>query len=141
MAKKYLIVDDDEPFRELLYTFFFDDADVLTAQNGQKALALVKVHYFDIILTDYFMPVMNGIEFLVQAREIHSDTYLHSIILTGNSDKEVLSFGKRNGIIVILKPFSIFKLQKTVNMLLEQSAGNNLNYPRYIQSSINRNCH
>lgn len=141
MAKKYLIVDDDDLFRDLLYTFFCDDADVLTAQNGQEALALVKVHYFDIILTDYIMPVMNGIEFLEQAREIHTNTYLHSIILTGSRGKEVLSFGERNGIKLILKPFSIFELKKTVNMLLEESAGNHLNYPRYIQSPCNGNCH
>jgi two-component system chemotaxis response regulator CheY len=133
MAKKYLIVDDDEPLRDLLYTFFCDDADILTAQNGQEALALVKVHCFDIILTDYNMPVMNGIEFLERAREINSDTYLHSILLTGCSDKEVKSFSERNSVTLILKPFSVRKLEKIVNMLLEESAGNHPSYPMYIQ--------
>ena len=141
MAKKYLIVDDDDLFRDLLYTFFCDDADVLTAKNGQEALALVKAHCFDIILTDYNMPVMNGIEFLEQAREINSDTYLHSILLTGSIDKEVKSFGERNGITLILKPFSVFELEKTVNMLLEESAGNHPNYPRDVPVPGNGDCH
>lgn len=137
MAKKYLIVDDDDLFRDLLSTFFCDDADILTARNGQEALALVKVHCVDIILTDYNMPVMNGIEFLERTREIDSDTYLHSILLTGSCDKEVKSFSERNGITLILKPFSVLKLEKTVNMLLEESAGKHPSYHRYIQGSGN----
>jgi len=123
MAKKYLIVDDDDLSRDLLYTFFCDDADVLTAKNGREALALAKVHCFDIILTDYNMPVMNGIEFLERAGEINSDTYLRSILLTGSSDKEIKSFSERYGITLILKPFSIFQLEKTINTLLEGNTG------------------
>lgn len=138
---KYLIVDDDDLFRELLVTFFCDDADILTAKNGEEALALVKTHCFDVILTDYNMPVMNGIEFLERAREIDSDTYLRSILLTGSSDKEVKSFSERHGIRLILKPFSIFELEKTVNMLLEESADNHPNYSRYIQGPGNGDCH
>ena len=141
MKKKYLAVDDDDALREILYILFCDDADILTAKNGQEALALVKVHSFDIILTDYHMPVMNGIEFLERAREINSDIYLHSILLTGSSDKEVKSFSERNDITLILKPFSVFEVEKTVNMLLEESAGNHPNYPRYIQGPGNGDCH
>ena len=133
MAKKYLVVDDDDALREILYTCFCDDADILTAKNGQEALALVKAHCFDIILTDYNMPVMNGIEFLERAREIDSDIYLHSILLTGSSDEEVRSFSERNGVILMLKPFSVFKLRETVNMLLEGSGGNHPNHLRHIQ--------
>jgi len=141
MEKKYLIVDDDDLFRDLLYTFFCDDADILTAKNGREALALVKIHCFDIILTDYNMPVMNGIEFLERAREINSDTYLHSILLTGSSDKEIKSFTERYGIILILKPFSVFQLEKIVNMLLEGSTAIHPNYPTYIQTPGNGDYH
>lgn len=76
MQKRYLIVEDDDAFREILCILFCDDADIMTAKNGQEALELVKAHHFDIILTDYYMPVMNGIEFLERAREINSDTFL-----------------------------------------------------------------
>ena len=37
MQKKYLIVEDDDALRELLSVAFCDDADILTANNGQNA--------------------------------------------------------------------------------------------------------
>ena len=123
MTKKYLVVDDGDAFRDILYHTFCDDADILTAKNGQEALALVKAHCFDIIITDYNMPVMNGITFLEQARETSNNIYSRSIILTGSIDEEVRSFSERNGIKLIGKPFSIFNLKGTVNMLLEGSGG------------------
>lgn len=127
MAKKYLIVDDDNAVRELLCMLFCDDADILAARNGQEALVLSKTHCFDIVLTDYNMPVMNGIEFLERAKETYSDIYLHSILLTGSIDEEVRSFSERNGILLILKPFSVFKLKEAVNILFK---GSRDNHPR-----------
>jgi len=133
MPKKYLAVDDGDAFRDILYRTFCDDADILTAKNGQEALALVKAHCFDIIITDYNMPVMNGIEFLERARETSSDIYSYSILLTGSIDEEVRLFSERNGIKLILKPFSLFKLKGTVNMLLEGSGGKYQNHPMHIK--------
>lgn len=117
MTKKYLIVDDNDDVRETLGMFFCDDADILTARNGQEALALARTHNFDIILTDYNMPIINGIEFLERAREIDSDIYSHSILLTGSVDEDVRSFSERNGILLILKPFSVFTLKEKITML------------------------
>ncbi len=123
MGKKYLVADDDDDLRDTLCALFCDDTDILTANNGEEALALVKSHSFDIILTDYRMPVMNGIKFLERARETDHCIYLHSILLTGSIDKEVKSFCELNGIPVILKPFSVFKLRESVNSLFEESRG------------------
>ncbi len=121
MTKKYLIVDDNDEMRELLCIMFCDNADILTARNGQEALALIKSHYVDIILTDYNMPVMNGIEFLKQANKTESDIYLHAILLTGSIDKEVRLFSERHSIPLIYKPFRESKLKETINTLFERS--------------------
>jgi CheY-like chemotaxis protein len=121
MAKKYLVVDDDADFRDLLCDLLSADADIMTAQNGQEALDLIKTHRFDVILTDYNMPVMRGIEFLERAKEADSDIYSHSILMTGSSDEEVRLFSERHGITLMVKPFSIFTLKETITMLLEGS--------------------
>jgi two-component system, chemotaxis family, chemotaxis protein CheY len=118
MAKKYLVVDDDADFRDLLCALLSADADVMTAQNGQEALDLIKAHRFDVILTDYNMPVMGGIEFLERAREADSDVSWRSILMTGSGDEEVRLFSERHGITLMVKPFSIVTLQKAVKMLL-----------------------
>ena len=119
MARKYLVVDDNDLIRGLLSLLFSQNGDVLTAQNGQEALTLAKAQSFDIILTDYCMPVMNGIEFLERARETVSDIYLHSILLTGSIDDAVRSFSEQNGIPLIPKPFSVQELKAAVDTLLE----------------------
>ena len=123
MTKKYLVVDDNDLIRNLLCFLFSDQADVMTAQNGQEALELVKAQPFDIVLTDYSMPVMNGIEFLEQARESDNDIYAHSLLLTGSIDAEVRLFSERNEIPLIPKPFSVLKLKEAVNALLAGTSG------------------
>lgn len=128
-TKKYLIVDDNDALRDMLHDLFRDDADILTAKNGQEALELVKRNRFDIIITDYNMPLMSGIEFLKRAQEINSDIYLHSILLTGSSDEEVSLFSECNYIPLILKPFSIFKLKEIVKALSERNQGDHLGSP------------
>jgi two-component system chemotaxis response regulator CheY len=42
----------------------FDDLDVLEAENGRRALELVDAHRPDLVLSDWNMPEMNGIELL-----------------------------------------------------------------------------
>ena len=127
MPNKYLVVDDDADFRDLLCNVFCDDTDIMTAQNGREALALMEAHRFDIVLTDYNMPVMGGIEFLERAGETDSDIYLHSILMTGSSDKEVMLFSERSGVTLMIKPFPISQLKETVKVLLE---GRNFDHPR-----------
>ena len=67
---KLLIVDDEKNIRSHLATFFESAGHhVKTAENGQQALALLAVDSgFDLMLTDYRMAEMNGLELLQETR-------------------------------------------------------------------------
>jgi CheY-like chemotaxis protein len=61
--KTILVIDDDKGVRELLKEFLkLYGFEAYSIDSGISALNLLKNKYFDIIITDYSMPEMNGIE-------------------------------------------------------------------------------
>lgn len=64
MKKKVLIVDDSPDIREILKEFFRLSgwSEIITAENGQEAVVLVSGQEFNLIVTDWQMPEMNGLE-------------------------------------------------------------------------------
>jgi CheY-like chemotaxis protein/anti-sigma regulatory factor (Ser/Thr protein kinase) len=70
-----LFADDADDIREL-YHFYFDDlfANVYEASDGDEALEIFKANQYsvDLILTDQFMPNMNGLEMIKEVRKLNS---------------------------------------------------------------------
>lgn len=67
---RILVVDDLELNRDWLYDFLTGyGVDVVTAENGEQALALVHAQPFDLVLSDQAMPVMDGWALLRHLRE------------------------------------------------------------------------
>ena len=63
MGKKVLITDDNEKNRKLLRVILMKNGyDVIEADNGEKAVAITRMNMPDLILMDYRMPLMDGIE-------------------------------------------------------------------------------
>ena len=82
-----LLVDDTEDNRALISTYLSDfGADVITANNGQEAVDLVKNKNFDLILMDMQMPVMGGLEALTEMRRLNYQNPI--VMLTANALKE-----------------------------------------------------
>lgn len=68
-----LVVDDEVDILESLKQLFevsLKEIKVLTAEGGAAALAYLKSEPVDLIVTDYKMPGMNGLEFLSEARKV-----------------------------------------------------------------------
>ena len=85
---KILFVDDEENILRSLKRLFLDENyEVFTATNGNEGLKLLEEHKFSLILSDYRMPEMNGVDFLKLAKEKSPDTI--RIILTGFADVSV----------------------------------------------------
>ena len=88
MAHHLLIVDDEEDIRSVLDDLFTSrGCQVTKASNGVKALELLQEFTPDLILADYQMPEMDGIELFKEARSLCPDTT--RILLTAHGDLKV----------------------------------------------------
>src|SRR6267143_2618705 len=68
-GKRVLVVDDDPDIRELLFTALEDEGfEVVPAENGREALAIIKTFRPDVIVLDLMMPVMDGWQFANELR-------------------------------------------------------------------------
>lgn len=83
-----LLVDDEEIVLTSLSSFLALETDynVVTYTSAREALEFCRRNDFELVISDYLMPEMNGIEFLAQVKQIRSD--VPRIILTGYADKE-----------------------------------------------------
>ena len=122
--QKVLIVDDDASLRELLTDLLETVGyDVWTAQDGLAGLDALHNGPFDLILVDYRMPGMTGIEMAAFMRR--SDTVTPIILITGDSyalDPEIVA---RAGITRVLsKPL---KINEFLNMCSVESNDKKVN--------------
>src|SRR5688572_25597145 len=83
-----LVVDDEEMVTTSLTNLFRLRTDYRVTAHTSPADALAKTggHDFDLVIADYLMPGMNGIEFLSQFKEVQPQAL--RIMLTGYGDKE-----------------------------------------------------
>jgi two-component system chemotaxis response regulator CheY len=93
MSKTILVVDDQKSIRALLANIFkVAGYDVVEAEDGEKALDILSSgKKVDLIITDLNMPIMNGIEFIWEARKLSSHLFTPIFMLTTEAEKSRLS--------------------------------------------------
>lgn len=83
--KRILLVDDDVEFLELLSTYLAAEGlEIVTAHDGNEAIAIAQTASFDVCLLDVMMPKLDGIETLKLLRQAHPN--LPVIMLTAKSE-------------------------------------------------------
>jgi CheY-like chemotaxis protein len=118
---KMIIIVDDEPIMlNILKALVEDLAMIETAQNGQEALSRVKEQYFDAIISDISMPVLNGIEFYRQASVNDPNIRSRFLFFTGNPTNECMRFFSENNIQYLTKPAPMGQIRKSVEDILRQ---------------------
>ncbi len=111
MSYSILIVDDSLPMRSVIKKTLkaagYGNADLLEAANGQEAIDLLKNRWVDIIMTDYNMPVMNGLELIkaIKKDEMSKDIPVVVISTEGN-DTKIQEFMDSGAAGYITKPFT-----------------------------------
>ena len=82
------VVDDEEMVLTSLRSFLVleTEYEVATYQSPQAALEELAKGQLDLVISDYLMPGMNGIEFLLEVKKFHP--FATRILLTGYADKE-----------------------------------------------------
>ena len=117
---KILIVDDEENVLVSLKRIFRkENYEIYTANSGFQGIELLEKHDFSLILSDFKMPELNGIEFLKLASEKSPDTI--RIILTGYADVDVVISAINEGNIYkfIEKPWKKEDLKIQINKAIE----------------------
>ncbi|MFA6288665.1 MAG: response regulator [Opitutaceae bacterium] len=84
-----LIVDDEQPFLEMLEQSFADDFNLATLTSAAAAEKLMALRRFEVVVCDYLMPGEMGLDFLVRCAERWPQT--RRILLTGYINPELLS--------------------------------------------------
>lgn len=117
--EKILIVDDDEGLIHFLRRFFAKEGyDVRDCGNGQAALELIAEEPFDLILLDYKMPGLNGLDTLREVRRSQVKTPVIIMTAYGTTDTAIEAM-KLGAYDYLPKPFDRQELQRIAADALE----------------------
>jgi DNA-binding NtrC family response regulator len=138
--RRVLIVDDEEIVMvALCETLRREGYEVITAPNAVQALELLRTQQFGVILTDQQMPMLTGLEFLTQARQLQPDASRVLITAVLSLSTVIDAINKAEIFRFILKPWERDDLLQTMEnawqrheticrgkLLLEQTQESNL---------------
>lgn len=116
---RVLIVDDERNIRRTLATFFGSLGHAVgQAESGEQALGAMRTQGFDVVVTDYRMAEMNGLELLREIKRISPDTPVVLMTAYATVDNAVSAM-KAGAYDYLTKPFSLDEIQLVVERALE----------------------
>ncbi|HEV3028656.1 MAG TPA: response regulator [Planctomycetota bacterium] len=118
---RILVVEDEPLIRQLLLTALGGRGhQVETCPNGAEGLQALKGGAFDVLITDFHMPRMTGIQLIEAART--SKLKISTILMSSNNLEELALTGKDlEGVQFLRKPFGITELFASVQRALKAS--------------------
>ncbi len=122
--KVILVIDDDAGIRQALEEILEGKGYlVIGASNGREGLSVLTQAYVDLVITDIFMPSMDGLEFIRAVRKDNKELKILAISGGGQMKLlESLEWAKAFGAARILKkPFSHQELLQTVAEMVNDS--------------------
>ena len=113
---RILVVEDDPVSRKLLQkTLEGWGYEIITAENGQKALEIYEHQNVKFIIADWMMPEIDGLSLCRLIRSEKNKGYVYFIMLTGKDEKEDVIEGLKAGVDdYVVKPFDRSELQVRV---------------------------
>jgi CheY-like chemotaxis protein len=114
---KILLIDDDEWIRDSLSIFFEAEAcPIVSVETAEEGLEMLRSQNYDIIITDYKLPGMDGIEFLRQIQESQKNAL--KIMITAYKTEMVVQEAKKAGVHhLIAKPFTSETIEASLTFL------------------------
>ncbi len=119
----FLVVDDMEGMRRLLGNSLrqLGFSDIHTAMHGADAMSALRERRFDAVLTDWNMPVMNGLELLRQIRAHDRFGAIPVIMVTVEADREQVRTAVEAGVSeYLVKPFNLAALEAKLRRAFQQ---------------------
>ena len=123
-----LVVDDDQIILATIVNYlsaYSDDLELLTARDGRRAVEVLERREVDLLLTDLYMPGMDGFELLAHMVKRHSSVPV--IVMSGYEVPEIGHEIERKGALHYLeKPFDFHTLADTVSETLARTSKGHL---------------
>jgi two-component system chemotaxis response regulator CheY len=118
-----LIVDDSRIMRNLIKDYFIkfeiEHCVFAEAENGEDAFKLLQSRPIDLVLLDWNMPKLLGIDFLRMARQIDKYKNLPIVMITSETAKSnIIDALKAGANDYIIKPFSEDKFKEKITAIL-----------------------
>jgi len=120
---RVLVVDDSSLARKhichVLKSMQIAEENIDTANDGAEALDLINRHFYDFVVSDYNMPVMDGKELIDQIRNTSSQSSIPVLMVTSETDENRLAAVQQAGVSAICdKPFEPATVHKLINNFL-----------------------
>lgn len=120
---RFLVIDDNAHMRRILRTLLhsYGGREVYEAEDGASALEMFTHYVPDIVITDWVMPIFDGLELTQMIRQpgANANPYVPIIMLTGHSEKRRVVMARDAGVTEFLaKPISAKGLyQRILNVV------------------------
>ncbi len=117
---RIMAVDDSPSIRKMVsVTLMSKGHDVISAEDGEDAYELAQKENVDLVITDLYMPKLDGIGLVEKLRTLDSYRYLPILFLTTESSPDMKQKGKKAGATGwIVKPFEPNQLLATLDKVL-----------------------
>lgn len=128
-----LIVEDNDEMRAYIKSCLISEYNILEAEQGAVGYKIAIKEMPDLILSDFSMPIMDGIEFCEKIKTTFETSHIPVILLTARTDKEIKHKGLEKGADdYISKPFDIDYVSIKIRNLIKDRE----NLRKLFQSSI-----
>lgn len=118
---RLLVVDDSSTMRRIIKNSLkavgYDD--IAEAENGEGAMARLQAEKVDLVVTDWNMPVMNGLELVTAMRNSPEMKQIPVLMVTTVAEKEEILKAMQAGVTnYVVKPFDAATLKKKIDQIL-----------------------
>ncbi|MBL09493.1 MAG: phosphate regulon transcriptional regulatory protein PhoB [Acidiferrobacteraceae bacterium] len=123
MSPKILVVEDDQAIREMLrFVLQQKHFDILEAENAEQALRLIHDRSPSLILLDWMLPGMSGVDLARKLKEVQETSNLPIIMITAKGEEEDMVRGLDSGADdYVTKPFSPRELVARIRAVLRRA--------------------
>jgi len=116
LKKRILLVEDEKALRLLLAAALeYNDYEVDIAENGTQAVRYLDDRHYDLVITDYMMPEMDGLELIQKIKKKYPS--IPVIAMTGT--EPAYDFLKKEATVCITKPFDLFDLKDRIEEIFK----------------------
>jgi len=134
-----LVVDDEVNISVFIKELLERDPniEVTLVESGKEAIELYRDRHFPLVITDYKMPGMNGIELMQEIQKMYPPCQV--ILTTGFEDKSIIVEGLQNGVCdFITKPYDRLRLEMAVKKGIEkhQLIFQNIQYQENLEALV-----